>query len=101
VLAARGVIRGALESMIRETREGEARGRAARAAGGPGDAAAHGGGAKRVRAIKPGSFLSLLVNARHASGEHLSELEAAAQAFDFLLAGARRGRPADSGVRVG
>ncbi len=49
---------------------------------------------KRARAIKPGSFLSLLVNARHADGAHLSELEAAAQAFTFLLAGARRGRPA-------
>jgi len=46
---------------------------------------------KRARAIKPGSFLSLLVNARHADGAHLSELEAAAQAFTFLLAGARRG----------
>ena len=45
---------------------------------------------KKTRAIKPGSFLSLLVNARHVdSGEHLSELEAAAQAFTFLLAGAR------------
>ncbi len=98
MLAARSVIRGTIECMIRETREGEARGGAARAAGGPGDAAAHGGGAKRARAIKPGSFLSLLVSARHASGAHLSELEAAAQAFDFLLAGAQRGRPADSGL---
>ncbi len=44
---------------------------------------------KKARAIKPGSFLSLLVNARHTdSGEPLSELEAAAQAFTFLLAGA-------------
>ena len=45
---------------------------------------------KKARAIKPGSFLSLLVNARHTdSGEPLSEMEAAAQAFTFLLAGAQ------------
>ncbi len=45
-----------------------------------------------------GSFLSLLVNARHADGAHLSELEAAAQAFTFLLAGARRGRVVKMGL---
>lgn len=48
---------------------------------------------KRDRAIKPGSFLSLLVNARHTNGDHLSELEAAAQAFTFLLAGALQHAP--------
>ena len=43
----------------------------------------------KARTIRPGSFLSLLVNARHMdSGEHLTELEAAAQAYTFLLAGA-------------
>ncbi|KAK9828027.1 hypothetical protein WJX81_001818 [Elliptochloris bilobata] len=113
VMAARQVLRGTVEDLIRKTREQEAR---ASAANGKSDGAAshakgagaHGGSVsngaaasagkeaaaetaaarKRARAIKPGSFLSLLVNARHVdSGEPLSELEAAAQAFTFLLAG--------------
>ena len=133
VVAARQVLRGTVEDLIRETRRREAAGGAGgagtrskgtsdsaagaapkhsakvlgpprRSAGrwdGRQDAAlervvtaawlAQDAAAARTqaRAIKPGSFLSLLVNARHTdSGEHLTELEAAAQAYTFLLAGA-------------
>lgn len=43
---------------------------------------------KKARGVQPGSFLNLMINSKHeSSGQTVSDAEATAQAFTFLLAG--------------
>ncbi len=54
----------------------------------PGAAPAAGEARKKARGVQPGSFLNLMINSKHeSSGRAVTNDEATAQAFTFLLAG--------------
>ncbi|KAK9909472.1 hypothetical protein WJX75_002811 [Coccomyxa subellipsoidea] len=88
-MKARHILRSTVADLVRETREREAAGvvTAAKATE-PGAAPTVGEARKRARGVQPGSFLNLMINSKHeASGRAVTNDEATAQAFTFLLAG--------------
>ncbi|BDA42788.1 Cytochrome P450 3A24 [Coccomyxa sp. Obi] len=88
-IKARHILRDTVRELVKETRQREAAGvspAASAAAAGPAPSAAE--ARKKARGVQPGSFLNLMINSKHeSSGSTVSDDEATAQAFTFLLAG--------------
>ncbi|EIE24557.1 cytochrome P450 [Coccomyxa subellipsoidea C-169] len=89
-IKARHILRDTVADLVRETRQREAAGAtaAAKITAEPGAAPAAGEARKKARGVQPGSFLNLMINSKHeSSGRAVTNDEATAQAFTFLLAG--------------
>ncbi|CAL8467564.1 g7102 [Coccomyxa elongata] len=88
-IKARHILRDTVRELVKETRQREAAGVSPTASGAPGGPAPSAAEArKKARGVQPGSFLNLMINSKHeSSGQTVSDAEATAQAFTFLLAG--------------